>query len=566
MYRFEQGQGYTSIYSKTGAVLFMLQYVLGDSVFESVMKEYFNRWKSKHPYPEDFYATMQENSGRRDLRWFFDEWFNKTAMCDYGICKFDYDVIKMDTLTIFRTKLKVRKYQSAIMPVDVEIKMSDGNKTTVWFPIDKWQNAEVERDTIIDLPSKPIGAELNPGGRILDINRLNNRRPYPKVDLRFDNTVFDVNPIDAYLIKWRPSIWFTDRGGWNFGYKIKGSYLEDQYSANLWQAFNTRDNTFDHDLTLSHNTYTITPLSNIDFRWYRIEGRKGATISLQKQLRRHYSYPPYHTFRLTYSYSHLIDKAYLWHPETWQNGNLHRFIVGYYYNNRGSFWNVNASASVEASSSLFGRSDFQYSKRTFQIRSNLNIPGGWDLALRFYNGIGYGGIPNQTKYYFSSSSPIEQMSEPLLRSEGPLPPKVRDHSLSPGGGCMRGYYRSIALGDKIDAFNAEARFSSLIPFVNVNVPVLNYLMNYVNSSLFFDAGRIAMQNQKLWDQRFEVDFGFGFRLTSFWNILGEFARSDLLSSIGLNTIKIDFPIYASAPALGENKLKLRWVLGFSQSF
>jgi hypothetical protein len=90
-------------------------------------------------------------------------------------------------------------------------------------------------------------------------------------------------------------------------------------------------------------------------------------------------------------------------------------------------------------------------------------------------------------------------------------------------------------------------------------------MNYVNSSLFFDAGRIAMQNQKLWDQRFEVDFGFGFRLTSLWNIFGEFARSDLLSSIGLNTIRIDFPIYASVPALGENKLKLRWVLSFSQS-
>jgi hypothetical protein len=452
------------------------------------------------------------------------------------------------------------------MPVDVQIKMENGNQTTIWFPIDKWQNAEVERDTIIDLPSKPTEAELNPDGRILDINRLNNRRLFPKVDVRFDNTVFDVTPIDAYLIKWRPSIWFTNQGGWNFGYKIKGSYLEDQYSANLWQAYNTHDNTFDHDLTLSHNTFTITPLSNIDFRWYRVEGRKGATISLQKQLRRHYSYPPYHTFRLTYSYSRLIDKNYLWHPETWQDGNLHRFIVGYYYNNRGSFWNVNASASVEASSSLFGRSDFQYSKRTFQIRSNLNMPGGWDLALRFYNGIGYGDIPNQTKYYFSSSSPLEQMSEPLLRSEGPFPPRVREHSLSPGGGYMRGYYRWLALGDKIDAINAEARFSSLIPFVNVNVPVLNYLMNYVNSSLFIDAGRISAQDQKLWDQRFEVDFGFGFRLTSFWNILGEFARSDLLSSIGLNTIRIDFPIYVSLPVPNENKLKMRWVMSLSQGF
>jgi hypothetical protein len=565
MYRFQHGQAGSSIYSKTGSVLFMLQYVLGDSTFESVMKEYFNRWRFKHPYPEDFYAAVQEASGNRDLRWFFDEWLNKTVTCDYGLCGFDYKQVKKDNKMIYQTKLKVHRYRPAIMPVDVKIDMADGGKETVWFPIDKWLNAEVDRDTTIDLPSKPIRAVLNPDGLILDINRLNNQRPLPKFRLQFDNTVFSITPVDAYLIKWRPSLWFTDRGGWNVGYKLSGSYLDNLLSTSLWQTFNTRDNTFDHDITLSHNTYSITPLSNASLRLYRIEGRKGASISLQKELRNNYSVPPYHTFRLTYSYSHINDGAYLWNPETWDKGNLHRIVVGYYYYNRGSFWSVNASATLESPTSLFGRSDFEYSKRTFQIRSTLNMPGGWDLALRFYNGIGYGDIPNQTKYYFSGSSPLEQLNEPLMRSRGIVPSKFRDHSLSTGGGYMRGYYRVFKLGDKIDAFNAEARFSSLIPFVNVNVPVLNYLTNYINSSFFFDAGRIAMQSQKLWDQRFEVDCGFGLRLTSFWNILGEFARSDLFTSIGLNTIRIDFPIYDSMPVLSENKLKLRWVLGFSQS-
>lgn len=563
MHRFEHGQAGPSIYSKTGAVLLMLQYVLGDSVFELAMKEYFNRWQFKHPYPEDFYAVMQEVSGQKDLRWFFDEWINRTATCDYGLCGVKYDTITKNDQTVYRTKIKVYRDNLAIMPVDVAVEMADGNAQTVWFGIDKWLNAEVERDTIIDLPSKPIRAELNPDGRILDINRLNNHWPLMNIAFRFDNTFFDVTPVDAYLIKWRPSVWFTNRGGWNIGYKLSGSYLEDMYSTSLWQVYNTRDNTIDYDISFSHNTFALTPLSSGSGRLYHIEGRRGAVLSLQKELRRNYSVPPFHTFRLTYSFSRVDDKNYLWLPEMWDDGNLHRLIFGYNYYNRGSFWNVRASANIEGSSSLFGKSELQYSKRTFEIKTNFNMPGRWDLRVRLYNGVGYGDVPAQTRYYYSSTSPLEQVSEPLVRSRGVLPSKFREHTLSPGGGWMRGYYRASAYGEKIEAMNAEARFNSMIPFVRLNVPVLSYLMNNIQSSLFFDAGRISSQSEDLWNKRFEIDCGFGFRLAPFWNFMGEFANSDLFASLGLYTIKIDFPIYVSVPTTDENKLKLRWVVSFS---
>jgi hypothetical protein len=565
-YRFnEPNLNGTSIYSKTGSVLYMLQYVLGDSVFGNVLKEYFRRWQFKHPYPEDFYSVSQEVSGQRDLRWFFDEWFNQVTTCDYALRNFDYNEIKKENQTIYRTTLSVRKNRPAIMPVDVRVTMKDSSSQTIWFPIDLWRNAEVCRDTVLDLQSPPVKAELNPDGRILDINRLNNIKPFPKFTLRFDNTLVEQTPIEAYLIRWRPSVWFTDRGGWNLGYQLKGSYLEDLYGLSLWQVYNTRDKTGNYDINASHNMFAYSPLSDISLRLYRIEGRHGGTFSLQKTFRKHYSYPPVHILKFTYSYSHLDDENYLWNPLSWEDGNLHRMMAGYAYNNRGSFWNVTASATLEASSSLFGRSDFQYSKRTFQIRTALNMPGDWKLLVRFFNGIGYGDIPNQTKYYYTGASPLDQFGTPLLRSRGVIPRTVREHTMSMGGGLMRGYYGSFIAGDKIDAINGEAQFSSLIPFVDYNLPVLNILNNYIHSSIFFDAGRIVPQSQKLWDQRFEIDCGFGLSLSSMYMLLGDFAQSNLISGIGLNTIRVDFPLYVSLPPPGENKLKFRWVLSFSQT-
>lgn len=562
----EQGLSGNSIYTKTAAVMYMLQYVLGDSVFEHVMKEYYTRWKFKHPYPEDFYAVAEQASGVKDLRWFFDEWFNRTETCDYSVCGLSSSPQRGNDGTYYRTSFSVHRNRPAIMPVDVRVTMADGSTRTIWFPIDLWKNAEVRRDTTILLPSEPVRADLNPDGRILDINRLNNSTGFPKVAARFDNTLFSVTPVDAYLLKWRPSLWYTDQGGWKAGYKLSGSYLDDQYATTVWNWYNFRDNTFNYDLSVSQNTYNITPMSRASVRWYRIEGRKGVTATAWKGLSPHWSYPPYQSVSFTYSYIQADNPDYHLHPFLWQPGVLHRIQAGYDYQNRGRFWNVHAAATLESSTSLFGQSDFQYSKRTLLLNGSLSIPGGWQLALRLYSGVGYGDVPVQSMYYLASASPIEEMGDPFFRSKGPLPSTVRDHALLPGGGLMRAYYGLPLAADKMDAMNAEARFNTLIPFIDPSIPLVSDVSRLLHSVLFVDAGRLADQSHRLWDQRFEMDCGAGVRLTSFYSLLGTIAESDIFSTIGLSTLRVDFPFYASMPPPGENKLKFRWVLSLRDSF
>ena len=50
-------------YTKTGNWMALLEKRLGKGLFDSCMRAYYNSWKFKHPYPEDFKNTMEQTSG-----------------------------------------------------------------------------------------------------------------------------------------------------------------------------------------------------------------------------------------------------------------------------------------------------------------------------------------------------------------------------------------------------------------------------------------------------------------------------------------------------------------------
>ena len=58
--------------------------VMGRELFDHAFKVYANRWKFKHPTPEDFFRTMEDASAV-DLDWFFRGWFYSTDFVDIGV-------------------------------------------------------------------------------------------------------------------------------------------------------------------------------------------------------------------------------------------------------------------------------------------------------------------------------------------------------------------------------------------------------------------------------------------------------------------------------------------------
>ncbi|MDC3179419.1 M1 family metallopeptidase, partial [Flavobacteriales bacterium] len=72
-------------YGKPATALNILrETVMGRELFDYAFKKYSNRWKFKHPTPEDFFRTMEDASAV-DLDWFWRGWFYTTDYVDIGI-------------------------------------------------------------------------------------------------------------------------------------------------------------------------------------------------------------------------------------------------------------------------------------------------------------------------------------------------------------------------------------------------------------------------------------------------------------------------------------------------
>ncbi len=54
-----------AVYAKSQEWLRLLQKQTGEANFEAGIKEYYNRWKFRHPYPEDFQQIMEEVSKKK---------------------------------------------------------------------------------------------------------------------------------------------------------------------------------------------------------------------------------------------------------------------------------------------------------------------------------------------------------------------------------------------------------------------------------------------------------------------------------------------------------------------
>lgn len=75
----------SNAYSKpTTALNILRETVMGRELFDFAFKEYAQRWKFKHPTPEDFFRTMEDASAV-DLDWFWRGWFYTTDNVDISM-------------------------------------------------------------------------------------------------------------------------------------------------------------------------------------------------------------------------------------------------------------------------------------------------------------------------------------------------------------------------------------------------------------------------------------------------------------------------------------------------
>jgi hypothetical protein len=98
-------------YGKPATALNILrETIMGRELFDYAFKMYANRWKFKHPTPEDFFRTMEDASAV-DLDWFFRGWFYSTDFVDIGINNVkQYYVTETATLALKNPKIRKGRF------------------------------------------------------------------------------------------------------------------------------------------------------------------------------------------------------------------------------------------------------------------------------------------------------------------------------------------------------------------------------------------------------------------------------------------------------------------------
>jgi hypothetical protein len=165
-FRYFPGTGSAITYNKTALWLHTLERHLGWPMLRKILSTFYDRWKFKHPKPEDFFAVVNEVS-HQDLTWFFDEVHRTANVFDFGIHRF-----QSRGSGPYRTEVAVGRYGEAIFPVDVVTTFENGERMRErWDGRDRWKLYVYEK------PSRAVSAQVDPNRvLLLDVGYTNNSR------------------------------------------------------------------------------------------------------------------------------------------------------------------------------------------------------------------------------------------------------------------------------------------------------------------------------------------------------------------------------------------------------
>jgi len=238
-------------YGKPATALNILrETVMGRELFDHAFKTYAQRWKFKHPTPEDFFRTMEDASAV-DLDWYWRGWFYTTDYVDIGIKGikkyyvsdkpgkkmqeymaarnlteadliplvylaeeesegFDVNIkgkaptessttlkeFMMDNMSAEeRANVKEPKYFYEItydkpggipMPLIVEYTYADGSKENVTYPPEIWRKNDAEVKLVLSSQEELTGIIVDPKAETADIDTTNNAWPKKEEQTDFD--------------------------------------------------------------------------------------------------------------------------------------------------------------------------------------------------------------------------------------------------------------------------------------------------------------------------------------------------------------------------------------------
>lgn len=134
-------------YGKGGVCYYVLQDLLGDSLYFKSLHQYINDWHGKHPTPYDFFYSFNNASGR-NLDWFWNKWFFGTAYPDLAI----KNVEESSNVT----QISVENRGGLPVPIYLSITSASGKISVIKLTADAWQDGKAIASLQIKIPYKEI--------------------------------------------------------------------------------------------------------------------------------------------------------------------------------------------------------------------------------------------------------------------------------------------------------------------------------------------------------------------------------------------------------------------------
>lgn len=133
-------------YGKGGLCYYMLQDMLGDTLYFKALHDYMNNWHGKHPVPYDFFYSFNNASGK-NLNWFWSKWFFEWVYPDLSI----KNVEKSGT----GSKITIENKGGLPLPVYITITAS-GKKSLLKSTAEIWKDGKSSTSFQTKLPFAQI--------------------------------------------------------------------------------------------------------------------------------------------------------------------------------------------------------------------------------------------------------------------------------------------------------------------------------------------------------------------------------------------------------------------------
>ncbi|HEX2191028.1 MAG TPA: M1 family metallopeptidase, partial [Longimicrobiaceae bacterium] len=154
-------------YTKPGLLLRSLEGVVGDTVFAAALTTYAREWRDRHPYPWDFFNTV-ERVARRDLDWFWYPWWWETGTLDYA-------VVAVETTEPGTARITIRDLGEVPAPVPVVVTSENGATTRADLPVELWTEDRLRTATLsVPVYGRPVRVQIDPEFIFPDVDPQNN--------------------------------------------------------------------------------------------------------------------------------------------------------------------------------------------------------------------------------------------------------------------------------------------------------------------------------------------------------------------------------------------------------